>query len=222
MNDLTIVCISKVEAFASPFLLAMQDLARRVDAEFVIGADGRTASYRAHAQFHYARILELNSKGWLESVHDECVEQCTTPYILRLDDDEKTSPAMTEWLMDRCYRAADHWKFPRANMWTAHTFINSPQLWPDHQTRLSVKSKATGRTSIHAGSPHGGGRVAPVAIEHYKFVVKTYIERAKIAHSYDKVQLGLGTGGMKAFNLPEDVYDEIPLEAWGDGSVNHS
>lgn len=219
MNDLTIACITKVEAFAPPFLLAMQDAARNLDAEFLIGADGEDAVLRANAQLQQARVVRVNSRGFLESVHDDLIRHCTTSYVLRLDDDEKMSPAMLDWLMDRAYRTSDHWKFPRANMWTPTTFLRSSHLWPDHQTRLSVQTKALGRTHLHAGSPHGGGRPAPVAIEHYKFVVKTREERLQIAHRYDEIQGGCGTGGMLPFNLPEDFYTDLPIEGWGDGLV---
>jgi hypothetical protein len=220
MNDLTIVCISKIEAYATLFLHEMQGLASQLDCSFVIGADGLSAERRAYAQFPYATsIVAVESKGYLESVHDMVIDRVQTPYVLRLDDDEKASPAMVDWLYDRAYRADDHWKFPRANLWTLTTFINSPHLWPDTQTRLSVKTKAGGRGVIHAGSPYGGGRPAPVAIEHHKFIVKTYEERLRIAERYDTISKGCGTGGMIPFNLPEDFYKELPLDAWKDGAV---
>jgi hypothetical protein len=221
INDLTILTVTKVEPFSPNFLLAMQDLARTLGCEFVIAADGQVAEFKANALCHYSRIVRVDSVGFLESVHDDAIKAIKTPYVLRLDDDEKASPAMIDWLSDRAYRAADHWKFARANLWTPTTYIRSGQLWPDHQTRLSIKAKAQGRNAIHAGSPFGGGRIAPVAIEHYKFIVKSYTDRLKIAQSYDKIMNGSGTGGMKAFNLPEDVYDKIPLEEWKDGSVDY-
>jgi hypothetical protein len=220
MNDLTLVVVSKLQPYSIRFLLSMQAVSRYLGCEFLVAADGDDALFRANEQLQHARLVPVHSRGYLESVHDEAISAVMTPYVLRLDDDEKASPAMVDWLMDRAYRACDHWKFPRANLWTPTAYISSAPLWPDHQTRLSVKKKALGRTAIHAGSPHGGGRPAPVAIEHYKFVVKSRAERLQIAHQYDKVLTGGGTGGMKVFNLPEDVYTEIPLEAWRDGTVD--
>jgi hypothetical protein len=139
--------------------------------------------------------------------------------VLRLDDDERCSDAMIKWLVDQEYRACDHWKFPRANMWTDTHHLVSAQLWPDHQTRLSTRAKSGGRRHVHDGSPYGGGRPAPVAIEHFKFVVKSQEERQKIADRYDSVRQGFGSGGMLAFSLPELVYDSMPIKRWGDGSV---
>jgi hypothetical protein len=133
--------------------------------------------------------------------------------VLRLDDDETASPAMVKWLLDGMWQTADHWKFPRMNLWLDREqkvenvlALDTPQLFPDHQTRLSRVDLAGGRTHVHAGSPHGGGEEASACIYHWKFIVKTYAERLAIAQSYDKVAQGAGTGGMKVFSLPEDVY----------------
>jgi hypothetical protein len=114
---------------------------------------------------------------------------------------------MLAWLHDRKYVYADHWQFPRLALWSDEEhFLLTPQLWPDHQTRLSVKAKAGGRPGIHDGSPFGGGIHAHVAIEHHKFLVKSTEERAAIAARYDGIRQGTGTSGMLAFNLPEHAY----------------
>lgn len=221
-SDLTIVCITKVEPHAREYLTSMVSLGLYLHAPVIFGLDGDDAFVRLGEVFNHANLeyvpelVRVQSKGYLESVHDEVVEHVRTKYVLRLDDDEGPSGAMIAWLYEGKYREADHWKFPRANMWTSRYFIKSPHLWPDVQTRLSVKEKALGRNNIHCGSPHGGGRLAPVAIQHWKFFVKDYEERLKIAKQYDKVMSGAGTGGMRPFNLPEDCYDELPLEEWSD------
>ena len=218
--DLAILCITKVEQHALPFLAEMQSVSRLLDAEFVIAADGDYAFVRAENQFAWARVVQVESKGYLESVHDEAIDHCRARMVLRLDDDERCSPAMVRWLRSRDYRLHDHWKFARAAMWTRETFISSPQLWPDHQTRLSSKEKAKGRNSLHAASPHGGGFCAPVAIEHHKFIVKTMQQRQAIADNYDRIWAGAGSNGMLAFQLPELAYGEhMPLAAWNDGTV---
>lgn len=219
--DLAILCITKMEAFAIPFVKKMSEIARSLDSELVIAADGSRAMRSVEDFLPYARSVEVKSQGYLESVHDEAVDHCRAEYILRLDDDERCSPAMIDWLHQRNYRTHDHWKFPRAAMWSPITYLRSPSLWPDHQTRLSVRSKMKGRGHIHAGSPHGGGWCAPVAIEHHKFLVKSVEERRKIAKTYDRIMQGSGTGDFfKAFHLPEEVYGlDLPLAPWNDGSV---
>lgn len=61
------------------------------------------------------------------------------------------------------------------------------------------------RGAIHAGSPYGGGHEAPVAIEHWKFIVRTLAERRAIIERYDRVQEGAGSR-FRAFSCPEDFY----------------
>jgi hypothetical protein len=221
--DLSILCISKIEPFSLQFIGSMRDLAYRLGAEMVIAADGDDAVIRAEETFGTkVQIFPVLSEGYLESVHDIAVSVCTGDCVLRLDDDEQCSSAMINWLTAEKYKAYDHWKFPRAAMWHGGMYLRSPQLWPDHQTRLSVKSKALGRTTLHAGSPHGGGFCAPVAIEHYKFVVKTFTQRMRIAENYDRIWAGSGTNGMLAFSLPELAYgDNLPTAVWGDGTVDY-
>lgn len=220
MRDLTIVCISKVEPFSPPFLFDMETLAYRLGADFLLACDGGQAYAQASSLLHYTRLMRVDSKGYLESVHDDVIRSVETRYVLRLDDDEKASPAMVRWLVSRSYCADDHWKFARANLISPKQYIVTSHLWKDHQTRLSVRSKAIGRTALHCGSPYGGGREAPVAIEHYKFIVKSLDERRRIAANYDRVMAGAGTGGMAPFTLPEVAYgDQIPTELWNDGTV---
>jgi hypothetical protein len=221
--DFGILCITKTESYSLPFIAEMQRIAKTLDSELVLAADGNLAHCRAELNFPDARVLRVKSKGFLESVHDQAVDFCQAAFILRLDDDELCSPAMVDWLFERRYRTHDHWKFPRAAMWTPTTFVRSSALWPDHQTRLSIKSKMQGRGSIHAGSPHGGGWCAPVAIEHHKFLVKSVAERRAIAETYDRILPGSGTGSFfKEFHLPEEVYgSELPLAPWNDGSVTY-
>jgi hypothetical protein len=78
---------------------------------------------------------------------------------------------------------------------------------------------AGGRTSIHCGSPHGGGDVAPVVIEHHKFLVKSLDERLRLARHYDTVGGG-GTGWNFPFNVPELAYDRMELRRYdGNGEI---
>lgn len=203
---LSILCVTKAEPFTPPFLYDLVQLGQQIGAQVVFAADGPEAVQRLTG-LAGVKIVPVQSRGFLESVLDTAVEACDGEYVLRLDDDEKCSPAMKGWLERESYTAAPHWKFARAHLWHSAMFcIMEAPLWPDHQTRLSLKHLAGGRRSIHAGSPFGGGRLAPVIIEHHKFLVKSYKERAAIAARYDSFGIGLGTGGFLPFNLPEDAY----------------
>jgi hypothetical protein len=186
----------------------------------VIAADGREAAERVRFWNQYALIVPIASKGYLESVHDEALRACRGKYVLRLDDDERISPAMRHWLFKRTYRLAPHWKFPRVHFWgDAQTVLLTPQLYPDWQTRLSHRNFAGGRTIIHCGSPFGGGEDAQVQIEHHKFLVRSFEDRLRIAEAYDAVMPGAGTGGMSAFSLPERFYagEDVRFVPYQDG-----
>ena len=209
--SLTILCVTRAEPYAEPFLSDLRAAATRLHAEFVVGADGQDAVEKLKGAD--AHVVPLRSKGYIESVLDEAIAACTGEYILRLDDDERISSCMLYWLEKLQYQEAPHWKFPRVHLWGDRArFIVNPPLWPDHQTRLSLKQYSGGRRMVHAGSPHGGGALAPVVIEHHKFLVKSYDERAAIAARYDKVQMGFGTGGMTPFNLPEVTWGPSQMQ----------
>ena len=204
--SLSILCVSKAEPFALPFLSSMVHLGEAVDADVVFAADGWPA-YQILKDLRSTKVIKVESRGYVESVLNTALEHCDGDYILRLDDDEKASPSMVEWLKNREFESEPHWKFPRAHLWRdTSMFIAAAPLWPDHQTRLSVQSMAGGRTTVHAGSPFGGGEEALVVLEHHKFLVKSTQERRTIAERYDRVHPGYGTGGMLAFNLPEQVW----------------
>jgi hypothetical protein len=150
------------------------------------------------------------SKGYLESVLDEALAETSGEYVLRLDDDEKCNHRMIQWLLTYGYVRHPHWKFSRAHLWTRDTVLVSPQLWPDHQTRLSVRAMAGGRHGIHAGSPYGGGELAPVLIEHHKFLVRNRQEREAQADRYDAIAPGAGRlGNMAMFQVPEQCGREF-------------
>lgn len=203
-HRLSILCVTKAEPFARPFLASMSALAATSDAEFVVLADGPTAvETLAEAPFP-ATIVPCQSDGFIESVLDLGVHACNGEYVLRLDDDEFPTPEMIRWLQDERFCESTHWKFARLHLWNdIFHFVNDGQLWPDHQTRLSLKCKAGGRAkAIHSGSPYGFGDLAPAAIEHHKFLVKTLEERRAIPWHTDS---------MRAFSCPEDVHEVVPF-----------
>lgn len=190
MSDLTILCITQHEPHAKPFLNHCASVAAVLGMRFAI-ADGRGV-------------------GVIENVLDEVIDGCPDGYILRIDDDEWISDEMIEWLATRAYREHDHWAFPRMNLWpNADHFITSHSLWPDYQTRLSVKAKSGGRTGVHDGSPFGTGELALCAIEHHKFLVRSEAERREILARYEA--LGADRGHAQ-FSVPEDLGEVALLE----------
>lgn len=222
MSELAILCVTRAEPAALDALVALKVLAGRANADLVVAGDGE-AAVEALRGLRMPTVVPVRSKGYIESVLDAALEACDgADYVLRLDDDEHASLAMTEWLAARAYLPADNWQFFRAHLWDARIgrgVIKTPHLWPDFQTRLAVRSKAGGRSGVHQGSPFGCGETAPVYIEHYKFVVRDYVERLAIARRYDAYASGYGTGSMRFFSLPESSYEQIEVVAPGDGRV---
>lgn len=196
--SLSVLCVTRAERRAIPFVKSLGALALVCDAEFVIAADGRDALATIIDEVE-GRVVLVRSKGYIESVLDDAIRACDGDYILRLDDDEFPSPDLVQWLRDRQYLEHDHWQFPRMHMWpNRNMFIDDPQLWPDCQTRLSMQAKSGGRHAYRAKSPFGDGWLAPAAIEHHKFLVRSYEERrAKAEAQYQGEYLML--------LVPEDV-----------------
>lgn len=197
--DLTVLCVTRGEGYALPFLEDMQELAEDIGATLVVAADGNTAFNHLEG----LNPIRVHSHGYIESVLDEALDHVATEYVLRLDDDERVSYGMYVWLLENHYRDADHWAFPRAHLWPdASRYVTSSPLWPDLQTRLSVKAKAGGRRVVHAGSPYGTGRVAPCVIEHHKFLVRPIEERRRLVERYEQIQTGAGREFLP-FSMPE-------------------
>ena len=218
MTDLSILIITNGAPHAGPYLAKAGKLSRSLGAEYVIAGDGRQGMAAAK---RYADVaVQMYSAGYMESIYHASVQKCSGDYILRLDDDEEASPALIAWLSEHRYKDAPLWAFPRCKTWGGvDTFITNHPLWPDLQTRCGVKSQMGGRYNIHDGATHGTGRVAPVAILHHKFVIKSLEERKRIAANYDAVKSGCGTGATYGYyNLPEMCYTKISIALVGSGS----
>lgn len=204
--------------YAEEFLWYGRTLSNLLGAQYVVVQESGGEEAYQHAD----TLVLVSGKGLPDNIVDAGVASCRGQYVLRLDDDEKCSAGMESWLLEGGYRTEDHWQFPRAHLYQNRwTMIVTPQLWPDHQTRLSVRAKAGGLHGQHAGSPFGGGALAPCHLEHYKFVVRSYEERLARAKQYDAWREGDGTGGMRPFSLPEDHYVDPPtvLYEWADQSL---
>lgn len=211
MSSLSLLCITQASPAVRPLLADMAQVATLLGAQFTLLADGQMA---LHALKDYpTNLVAVKSQGYVESVLDYGVSCCSGEYVLRLDDDEKCSRAMVRWLQSGAYEAEDHWKFPRMHLWgDPQTVLLTPELFPDHQTRLSTVEKSGGRSTPHAVSPFGGGALAPCAIEHHKFLVRSRAERQRTAAKWHQ-------GDMKIFSLPEDVVQYAKLVEKGDGTV---
>lgn len=213
---LTVLCITRAEPFARPFLEALVELADGLEAECVIAADGYDAIERlVDWQIRPpGAIYGVESRGYVESVLDYALQTTTGRYVLRVDDDERVNEPMAEWLRGRWYARAPHWSFRRLNLFVSEKHaLDTALLWPDPQTRLSHRELAGGRYKIHVASPHGLGEWAPLpaAIEHHKFLVKPLEERRAIAARYEELQPGSGNGVFLPFSAPEDFYSADDL-----------
>ena len=178
-----------------------------------------------HAKALGAEYVDYPTAGgsYVESYLDKALQECSRGYILRIDDDESLSTALVGWLLLGRFRKHPHWKFPRMHLWadratTGYEYLDHPRLFPDHQTRCSIHLMSGGRRAIHAGSPFGGGELAPCAILHHKFQVKTRDERRAIWERYERLQPGAGLP-MRIFSEPEAELTEFPVKPVGDGSV---
>lgn len=215
------ITVTRGGAHALPFLRHFEGVSARLGANLIIAADGERAE-RACAilTFYYknCHILPVRSQGYIESVLDDVIDASNTGYILRMDDDEWIPESMVAWLAAREYETEEHWSFRRVHLWgDTRTAIVNDLLWPDQQTRLSIKAKARRASrAIHAPSPYGFGTWAPVHIEHHKFLVKTAAERAEIARTYERIQAGAGSGVFRRFSLPEQEFPSLKLVPYAD------
>lgn len=217
--DLSIVCVTNMQPHAAPFIAHMRMVADRLGAELVLGLDGKEA--QASGIDALADVcIAVNGTGILESVLDEVLDGCNGHHVLRIDDDEKVSPALMLWLATGNYRAFTLCAFPRPYLWGNETQMIT-DLYPDLQTRLSTKARAGGRATIHAGSPFGTGTVIPYAIEHHKFLVRSLAEREQIAARYEQEREGAGLSyEYGRFNLPERFLPDMQLRAYTDGDYS--
>lgn len=203
--------MSKLERCCVPFIERLAQFTNEMEStEFILITDGPMAFSQATSldlPTINLKIASVKSQGYLESSLNSALAYCDGDYVLRIDDDEYMSTAMEKWLENDSWLEHDHWEFPRAHLWdNCDSVLMMPQLFPDYQTRLSIRAKAGNRFGVHAPSPFDGIKRAPVIIEHHKFVIKDYETRRQIAAVYDNYSPGYGTGNMKVFSLPEDAY----------------
>ena len=210
MVDISILCITKAEPHVDAFVNHYRKIANAIDAELVVALDCEHAPV-------WSTIADISpmvkSDGYLESVLDIAVSHCSGDYVFRMDDDESFSQSLIRWLIEKQYARADHWAFPRAHLWQDGThYITNAPLWPDVQTRLSLKEMSGNRKEIHSGSPFGTGHTAHLCpILHHKFLIRSYEEREKIAEKYESVKPGAGSGHFGIFSLPEKYLGTLEI-----------
>lgn len=186
MSDLTVLTITDYPDHAPRFLQRAADLATRLGADYVEW-DGTGA-------------------GLLENVLDGAVASCRDGWILLLADDEAIPRETEAWIATGEWETADNWCFPRRHLWPdEYSFITSMPLWPDLQTRLSVKAKSGGRLHIHAGSPFGSGTLVRAPIDHHKFLVRTQQERQQLLDRYATFDPIAVSPHYAAFSIPEHL-----------------
>lgn len=188
---LSICCVTQGADYAKPFIEEMFDVAARLDAEVVLGLHGDRAVEYADtlAERYPFRALTVTGR-FLEEMLNPALELCTGDYVLRLDDDERASDAMVEWLRSGAYREHDSWFFPRFHVWPdCGQVITTQPFFPDFQGRLTTREKSFRPPTLHAGQPHPAYR-APVHFEHHTFLVKSKEERRAICAHYESLLTG--------------------------------
>lgn len=211
---LSILCVTKLEPFAEPFLRAMSALGCEIGAEVVFALD---APISEAAVPPCDKAVMVRSKGYIESVLTHAIEACSGDYILRLDDDERCSAAMAKWLKAGAWRSKPAWAFATAGLWgDARHVLVMPELWPQYHVRLTTAALAGGQTRIHQRHPVSDPAIAPAVIEHHKFLVKSLDQRQAIAERYDAIRQG---AGKRCHSVPELAYRELVLAPLGDGTL---
>ena len=226
---LSILCVTDGKLHAFYFLNEMSLLAKRLECEFIVGDDQfKSEEDRKNLKMNGFILsgeckfvmLPPHKVGLQECVLDEAVRACSGDYILRLDDDEKVSPALESWLMTKQYETGNLFAFPRVYMYpdTKHVLCNEG-IFPDLQTRLGKKELMFGVNHIHAGNPNGTGVIINKAIEHHKLIIKTLDERREIKERYDAIRPGAGSDPHFAqFNTPEEVFSQLEVREYKDGN----
>jgi len=186
---LSIVCVSDATVVTRLFLLEFQMLARMLGAEFVLGAHGDRAR-RFAEDYDIKHVMVQGS--YFEELIDQALDACTGDYILRVDDDERCSTGMIDWLKTDEWFRRDSWFFSRAHLWpdVQHCIAKQP-YFPDFQARLSVARQSRRPVKIHAAHAYPAYRAPATAfLEHHVFLIRTREERQAITAKYETIRTG--------------------------------
>ena len=200
---ISICCLTECKPFTDRFLLDMKSIAKELNAEFVLGADGCEELARKYTD----KVIPVKSKGYLESVLQEVLDFCTGDYVFRLDDDERVSNSLLEWF-HTTELSSPTYSFRRFELYgDENHYLTHHLVHPSMSPRLTTKELAICKDMIH-GHFVEYGTVVEQPILHYKFLVKTYKERLEVANKYESIAENAGLGLYKVWTLPEDV-DEV-------------
>lgn len=174
---LAILCATRGERVVRPFLQAMVELATACDAVLRFVADGEDAVIGLRVGGFSRFIQPVASGDSRHGVMQWVADSIAADYILFLDDDECCSPTLRTWLVTRQYPAAPLWWLRRAWLWKSlQQRLADRKHWPDLQLRLGRRDQITIPTTLHAGWIARAGRtplVAPGALEHHKFLIRS-------------------------------------------------
>ena len=222
--NLSIAVITAGKPYAVQCLAQCRAWADMLGADLVVAGDKDDGV--ALAKQYADTVVPVDiTNGLGESVVPLLAQTCANDWVLRFDDDETGTDALLNWLLEGAWVNGNQqvYAFPRAWLWgDEQHFITNTPLWPDVQSRM-MKKELTARweNAVHAGTPAGTGPVIPVALAHYKFLVRTFAERQATARTYDALQPGAGSGDYYGrFTLPELFYvNGVTVRELGDGEV---
>lgn len=186
----------------------MAHVADRCGGVFTVVLDGPESHERWWGSGLSARFAVVAGTDRHQTVQ-AVIRQGTSDYVLMLDDDERCTEGLVNWLATEQYRTADFWYIRRAWLYKdARHYISSPKHWPNPSLRIGRRELITVPTAIHAGWMQGPGTKAeaPFAIEHHKFLIRSLDERKETVAQYEAIRKD---AGMPHHYLPECVMVDV-------------
>jgi hypothetical protein len=194
-----------------PFLAEMRPLAVSCGGWFGVVLD-RSESYERWQTLNLIGHCLIAQDG-IHQAMQTLIDSCFSEYVLILDDDERCTPALADWLQDGHYTAADFWSIPRAWLYPdAQHYITSRKHWPNPAIRIGRTTLAhVPHSPLHAGWLDGPGQyaVAPYALEHHKLLLRSLEEREVEVEARERLQVG---AGMFKQYLPERL--QVDVAEW--------
>ncbi len=202
--SLSVFCATRAEDHVWPFLLDMVTVARRCGGEFVMVADGAVAWDRlTNGDFPDDVIPAIDG---VHRTMERAIQNNTSDYVLVLDDDERCTAGLVEWLASESYLGTDFWDIPRAWLFrdTKH-FITSRKHWPNYDLRVGRRILVSVPTVIHHGWMARAGTSAECAhaIEHHKLLIRSLEDRIALVKHYESIKKDAG--------LPKQYLPELLL-----------
>lgn len=183
---------------------------RPVADEIVVGADSRVGDERRREYTSFADVVLPVDFVFAERHLAWLSEQCSSDWILRVDDDEVPSPALVErlpWLIAQQieqYWLPRRWLYPRRTQW-----LDELPWWPDYHNRL-VRRTGDLRFSgvLHTGAePVLPAQFLDWPLYHLECLLKDRPAREAKAARTEQMRPGLTAPGGGSLNevyyLPE-------------------